>query len=124
MQQEAITSQAIETRLDVRDIATLYKFYALNDFHPSSKSALLREAFSDLCRILVSNDLAKKFASSTEAIDYLDSVGFNFNKRSINVLSLQIDQETIVASSHEDATVTPDEVRKAVEMMKTTKESK
>jgi len=125
LQQGSTNTQAIETRLDIRNIATLHRFYALNNFHPASKSALIRTAIEDFQRILVSNELAEKFASSEEAIKYLNKTGFSFNKRSLNVLSLQITKETIVAFGHdEDTIVTPDEVRKAVEMMKTKKESK
>ena len=125
MQQGSTNTQAIETRLDIRDIATLHRFYASSGFFPPSKSALIREAIQDFRRILVSNAFAEKFASSEEAIDYLNKFGFALNTRSTSILSLQMDRETIVASSHdEDAIVTPDEVRKAVEMMKTQKESK
>lgn len=122
MQQGSVNTQAIETRLDIRDIATIHKFYVSGGYYPPSKSALVREAIKDFRRLLLSNDLAEGFASSSEAANYLNDVGFSLNKRSINILSLQIDRETIVAPSHEDTTVTPNEVRKAVEMMKTKKE--
>jgi len=125
LQQGSSNTQAIETRLDIRDVATIHRFYASSGFYPPSKSALIREAIRDFRRILVSNDFAEKFASSEEAIDYLNKFGFALNTRSTNILSLQINRETIVASSHDDDTiVTPDEVKKAVEMMKTQKENK
>lgn len=125
MQQGSTNTQAIETRLDIRDVATLHRFYASSGFYPPSKSALIREAIQDFRRILVSNDFAEKFASTGEAIDYLNKFGFTLNTRSTNILSLQIDRETIVASGHDDDTiVTPDEVKKAVEMMQTQKENK
>lgn len=118
MRQESANTQAIETRLDIRDIAAIHRFYKSNGYHPISKSALIREAVQDFLKILVLNGHTEKFVLSKEAVDYLNNEGFSLNKRSFNILSKQIDLETIVARGHDDTTVTSEKVREAVELMR------
>lgn len=65
----------VETRLDVRLIASLAKAYTNAGVLISSRSQLLAMALEDLTKTLIERGKTEEFLSTTEAFSYLASRG-------------------------------------------------
>lgn len=71
--EKSIKTAIVETRCDIRDLATIAKFYSLTDIRVGNKSALVRQALSDFAHLISGTDA---ITSSAAAKTLLDSLGF------------------------------------------------
>ena len=71
----------LQTRLDVRTIATLARYYREAGFVLHTKSAIVRQACLDLTDILVKQEKVIPSASIEQSITYLERIGMGHGSR-------------------------------------------
>ena len=118
-------------RVDLRDIATLHKYYS-NTIDIPSVSTLTRTALQFLATVLVEKRGALSFETTSEAAEYLNAQGLMgpLRRRGGNPLLKQMQKESLelegidpsYANRTAQANISPDQISKAKEILRQRRE--
>ncbi len=70
-----------QTRLDLRDLATLTRYYKSIKVHCKTRSELVSTGINDLLHILAKNKLVQPITTYDEAVALLKSEGIDLGKK-------------------------------------------
>ena len=71
----------IEGRIDLRTVASLYRFFTQQGILCSTKSAVVKEVFEALLTILVENNMCERVTDLQEAISIMQPLSTGHDKR-------------------------------------------
>ena len=106
MSRSEVKSAVYDTRVDVRTVATLCRYYIDQHDPPASLSGLISDSLEDFVDVLESNKLVKRVEDTLEAKQMLEAtLGRATHKRGDRALIRQIQVETV---THETSQITAD----------------
>ena len=88
----------MESRVDMRSLASITRYLIKKGYNPSTKSSLIRVGIESFAVILKSNDLDKGFDSTHEALQFMNNVGYVFGRlgdKGNKELVIQLQAESI-----------------------------
>ena len=108
----------IQARIDPRDLATLLSYYSSRNIRIKNKSDLVRRAIEDYVQFVCMESEMPTFHKVDAAINYLESQGISFGRRTKRTIQIALEEENRVEEERPTHVVNPIAVDEAVRMMK------